>query len=178
MKTFNNGKEFERYFFGLGEQEWKTERRYLSYAESILRIRSIQNRYGWNPEEPTEGTLAAELFENVQKNLRDDYRKWLRLYITLDTYLDWEWGTDGIFELVKPSKKVHVAIDVTLQKYKQWNAGKADYFIYVGLVSSSPTKEIYLGELGRRIASRLNQKMNTSLYSWRDLERLTIPARS
>jgi hypothetical protein len=115
----SHGSQFEVDVLGHG---WKfTEPPgYAPWSEAVMEVLSRQLP-GYDPSAPSGG-LTEELFEGVRIYLPKRHRRFLRLYLSIASRLDYYHGVDAFFCL----GGVYVTLDVTTNPLKD---KKADLLI-------------------------------------------------
>ncbi len=149
------GLQFENDFFGCEIRRETKMPDWCPIYQAIKQTKKIQwSRYQWNPAAPRT-KIAMSVFNAVRQNLPARYRKWLLLYCSIDTGLDWYFATDMFFVLhdIGRGREGIVTIDLTLQSEKELQ--KSD--LYLSWAHIKDQKKIET--VGRFIAELLLERL-------------------
>ena len=149
------GIQFENDFFGCDIQRETGMPEWCPLYEALRRAKEIQwSRYKWSPSVPrTE--IAMLVFNAVRQNLPALCRRFLQLYCSIDTALDWYFATDFFFSLKYPGARREgiVTADLTLLSEKDLD-NRSD--IYLSRIHLENKKKVET--VGKFVASLLLER--------------------
>ena len=117
-------------------------------------VKDIQNKLGdWNPKEPRTEP-ARILFDEVSSHLKLEKHN-LRLYISVGTQLDYDYGADFFFALKRGNVEAIVTVDLTVSKRKEEH--KAEIVITVEDLRDESRRSQLVEIISRRLEKKLEK---------------------